>query len=139
MTCLHYFSTNGIQRKKMQLRHVGVTERLLFENCFILCAFLASHLSHGLNQDKIFAPSSHYDCLTIQMHIAIFFKAVEYFEFRVFAIQASQINSAAIICSQTSVFEHNPFQKVVRKVICSKSETIFPIKINANNFNPFQL
>ena len=41
--------------------------------------------------------------------------------------------------SQTSVFEHNPFQKAVRKVICSKSETIFPIKINANNFNPFQL
>ena len=41
--------------------------------------------------------------------------------------------------SQTSVLEHNPFQKAVRKVICSKSETSFPIKINANNFNPFQL
>ena len=29
--------------------------------------------------------------------------------------------------SQTSVFEHNPFQKAARKVICSKSE---------NNYSP---
>ena len=48
-------------------------------------------------------------------------------------------NDVKTLYSQTSVFEHNPFQKVVRKAICSKSETIFPIKINANNFNPFQL
>ena len=41
--------------------------------------------------------------------------------------------------SQTSVFEHNPFQKAVRKAICSKTETIFSIRINVNNFNPFQV
>ena len=41
--------------------------------------------------------------------------------------------------SQTSVFEHNPFQKAVRKAICSKTETIFYIRINVNSFNPFQV
>ena len=35
-----------------------------------------------------------------------------------------------IIYSQTSVFERNPFQKAVRKAICSKTETIFSIRIN---------
>ena len=49
------------------------------------------------------------------------------------------LGSAHSYYSQTSVFEHNPFQKAVRKAICSKSETIFPIKIKVNNFNPFQL
>ena len=49
------------------------------------------------------------------------------------------VNQYRLLYSQTSVFEHNPFQKAVRKAICSKSEAIFPIKINANNFNPFQL
>ena len=43
------------------------------------------------------------------------------------------------IHSQTSVFEHNPFQKAIRKAICSKTETIFSIRINVINFNPFQV
>ena len=48
-------------------------------------------------------------------------------------------SSSERMYSQTSIFEHNPFEKAVRKVICSKCETIFLIKINANNFNPFQV
>ena len=41
--------------------------------------------------------------------------------------------------SQTLVIEHNSFQKAVQKVNCSKCETIFPIRIDVNNFNPFQV
>ena len=42
------------------------------------------------------------------------------------------------IYSPTSVLDHNPFQKAVREVICSNSESIFPITNNGKNFNPFQ-
>ena len=40
---------------------------------------------------------------------------------------------------QTSVIEHNLFEKAVQKVNCSKPETIFPGRINVNNFIPFQV
>ena len=35
---------------------------------------------------------------------------------------------------KTSVIKPNLFEKAVRKVICLKSETIFPIRMNVNNF-----
>ena len=52
-----------------------------------------------------------------------------------------RINYSTLIhkYSQTSVIEHNPLEKAVRKVICSKSETIFLIGLNVNNFDPIQV
>ena len=41
------------------------------------------------------------------------------------------------IYSQTSVFEHNSFWKAVRKPICSKAESYFPITNNEKEINLF--
>ena len=39
--------------------------------------------------------------------------------------------------SQTSVFEHNSFWKAVRKPICSKAESYFPVRNNKKEINLF--
>ena len=39
--------------------------------------------------------------------------------------------------SQTLVFEHNSFSKAVRKPICSKAESYFPITNNKKEINLF--
>ena len=55
---------------------------------------------------------------------------------RLLFILYALIRKCLLIYSGTSVVDHNSFEFVGRKPICSKTETLFPIRNNGKYFNP---